>query len=101
MIVTTTGMLRSPSTSEASDPTQEDPDLASFLEEAFNSSSPTIAARRPPTAGAAASDMLTLGIDDELTEEEELVGGNGSSSTCLCRTLGLRGNLWGFLQGKE
>ncbi|CAL5218617.1 g317 [Coccomyxa viridis] len=49
---------------------KEDPELATFLEEAFNSASPTIAARRPPTAGAA--DMLTLGIDDELTEEEEL-----------------------------
>ena len=53
------------------DALQEDPELATFLEEAFNTASPTIAARRPPTAGAA--DMLTLGIDDELTEEEELV----------------------------
>ena len=52
---------------------QEDPELAIFLEETFNSASPTIAARRSPAAGAAASDMLTLGIDDELTEEERLV----------------------------
>ena len=52
---------------------QVDPELATFLEEAFHSTSPTIAARRPPTAAAAATDMLTLGIDDELTEEEELM----------------------------
>ena len=60
---------------------QVDPELATFLEEAFHSTSPTIAARRPPTAAAAATNMLTLGIDDELTEEEELVGSNHASPT--------------------
>lgn len=55
---------------------QESPELAPFLGEAFDGTSPTIAAQRPPgaaTAAAAASDMLTLGFEDELTEEEELV----------------------------
>lgn len=49
---------------------QADPDLAFYLEEAFEQLSPRTGALQPSAAG---TDLLGMNLEEELTEEEELV----------------------------
>ncbi len=54
---------------------QADPDLAVYLEEAFEQLSPHNGALKQLSGGLApaGTDLLGLSLDEELTEEEELV----------------------------